>query len=362
MIPSPPPASAVTVAVDAMGGDFAPAEVVKGAALFVSRTPGDPSTLLLVGDEAAIRRELDLLDESLVHSPRLKIHNSTQVIAMHEHPAEAIRQKPDSSLVVCNTLVKQGIAHGSFSAGNTGAMLISAASVLERIDGVKRPAIATLMPTETGGRAIVVDAGANIDCRPSHLLHFALLGSVYAEKAFGIVRPRVGLLANGEEEGKGNEQTREAFNLLQAARPNLNFIGNVEGNHVFEGRVDVIVCDGFVGNVLLKGAEGIVRLVLGFLSEEASNTENEFARNTLLQTLLRLRLKVDYSEFGGAPLLGVGGVAFIAHGRSDKSAISSGIGLAVSGARSGYVDALRQAFLDMKNKEISGGAVEVAPA
>ncbi len=343
----------LVVAVDAMGGDFAPAEVVRGAALFVSRTNGDTSQILLVGDETAIRAELTKLGDDALHSPRLKIHPTTQVVEMHEHAAEAVRQKPDASLVVCNALVKKGMADVSFSAGNTGAMLVSASAILERIEGVRRPAIATLMPTETGKRAVVVDAGANVDCRPSYLLHFAVLGSVYAHKVFNIENPRVGLLANGEEEGKGNEQTREAYNLLKAAQPSINFIGNVEGNHVFEGKVDVVVCDGFAGNILLKGVEGMARLILGMLSEEANRANDESARNTLLQSLLRLRQKVDYSEFGGAPLLGVDGAAFIAHGRSDKSAIASGISVAVNAARSGYVDALRYAFAQMKNKETS---------
>ena len=343
----------LVVAVDAMGGDFAPAEVVKGAALFVSRTNGDSSQLLLVGDEAAIRAELAKLGDDTLNSTRLKIHPTTQVVEMHEHPAEALRQKPDASLVVCNALVKKGLADVSFSAGNTGAMLVSATAILERIEGVRRPAIATLMPTETGKRGVVVDAGANVDCRPSYLLHFALLGSVYAERALGIENPRVGLLANGEEEGKGNEQTREAYNLLKAAQPSINFIGNVEGNDVFEGKVDVVVCDGFAGNILLKGVEGMARLILSLLSEEASRTTDEAARNTLLQSLLRIRQKVDYSEFGGAPLLGVDGAAFIAHGRSDKSAIASGISVAVNAARSGYVDALRHAFAQMKKESDS---------
>ena len=352
------PDAPLIVAIDAMGGDFAPAEVVKGAALYVSRTPDQNSEMLLVGDADVIARELTQL--GFANNPRLRTYAASQVIGMDEHPAEALRHKPDASLVVCNALVKSGQAHVSFSAGNTGAMLISATTILERIEGVRRPAIATLMPTETGGRAVVVDAGANVDCKPSYMVHFALLGSVYAERALGIPNPRVGLLANGEEEGKGNAQTREAFHLLQAARPRINFIGNVEGNHVFEGGVDVVVCDGFVGNVLLKSVEGIVRVILGLMSQEANHAESEAARDTLLQTLLRLRIKVDYSEFGGAPLLGVDGAAFIAHGRSDKSAIASGIAVAVNATRSGYVSALRDAFADKTDK--NGESKPVADA
>lgn len=331
-----------------MGGDFAPAEVVRGAVLYVKRTQGsDPfASVTLVGDQEQLEAEIAALGDA-VDRTRLRIVHTDEVIAMDEHPMEAFQKKRGSSLVQCNTLVKQGLAHASFSAGNTGAMMVAANMLLERVPGVSRPAIATHMPTENGGVAVLVDAGANVDCRPSHLLHFALLGSVYAERALGVVRPRVGLLSNGEEEGKGNELTREARTLL-VGQPNLNFVGNVEGNHVFEGAVDVIVCDGFVGNVLLKGAEGITRLVLTLLSAEAKNVVDETSRNALLEALLRLRQRVDYAEFGGAPLLGVNGVAFIAHGRSDQKAFASGIQAAAHAARSGYVEAVREALKEMR--------------
>jgi glycerol-3-phosphate acyltransferase PlsX len=248
---------------------------------------------------------------------------------------------------VCARLVQTGEAQATFSAGNTGAVMVTAIKILEKIPGIRRPAIATLFPTETGGRAVVVDAGANVDCKTFHLVQFALLGSVYAETVLGIARPRVGLLANGEEETKGNELTRDAHRALAAA-PYLNFVGNVEGNHVFEGGVDVVVCDGFVGNVLLKGAEGTVRMVLSLLSADARKENDEVIREALLHSLLRIRQKVDYTENGGAPLLGVNGVSFIGHGRSDSKAIASGLRLAAQAARSGYVGAVHRAMGALK--------------
>lgn len=317
-----------------MGGDYAPTEVVKGVVDYVRS--GD-AEVLLVGDPARVEPELASYDLPSRH--RIRIVPAAQVIAMDDSPATAVTKNPDASLVVSTRLVQTGEAQATFSAGNTGAVMVAATLLLGKISGIKRPAIATLFPTETGRRAVVVDAGANIDCDASWLLQFALLGSVYAQKVLGISQPRVGLLANGEEETKGNELSREAFRLLTASP--LNFVGNVEGNHVFEGNVDVVVCDGFVGNVLLKGAEGMVRLVLSLLSKDAQRAGNETTRDALLDSLLRLRQQVDYAEYGGAPLLGVNGVSLIAHGRSDSKAIASGIRMAATAARSGFVDVVR---------------------
>ena len=339
----------VVIAVDAMGGDYAPAEVVRGVAHYLfQHAETDNGSIALVGTPDRLRQELAALSGVPIpdEGERLRIVPASQVVEMHEHAMEALKDKPDSSIAVCNRLVRDGQAHASFSAGNTGAMMAAATYILERVEGVKRPAIATLFPTEAGGKAVVVDAGANVDCRPSFLLQFAVLGSIYAERALGIVNPRVGLLSNGSEEGKGNEQVREARALL-AADPRLNFVGNVEGNHVFEGGVDVVVCDGFVGNVLLKGAEGIVRLVLSHLAADAQSAVEEQIRDALLDSLLRLRKKVDYSEFGGAPLLGLNGAAFIAHGRSDSRAIASGIRIAAKAARTGYIASIREAMKGM---------------
>lgn len=332
------------IAVDAMGGDYAPTEVVRGAIEYARSENDVPAEVLLVGDPARVEPELAAAGDPARAS--IRVVPAGEVIEMDDSPTVAVKEKPDASLVVCARLVRSGEAHAAFSAGNTGAVMVAALRFLQKIEGINRPAIATLFPTMSGGRTVVVDSGANVDCRPSHLLQFALLGSVYAQKALGIPRPRVGLLANGEEESKGNEQTREAFALLSAAGP-LHFIGNVEGNHIFEDEVDVVVCDGFLGNVLLKGAEGTVRLVLSLLAADAQGENNEARRETLLAALLRLRQRVDYAEIGGAPLLGVNGVSFVAHGRSDAKAIANGIRLAAQAARSGYVEAVRTALQEM---------------
>jgi glycerol-3-phosphate acyltransferase PlsX len=331
-----------------MGGDHAPTEVVRGAALFVRKTSETDTAarVTLVGDSARIEAELAAIEEPFARE-RLSVVHTDEVVAMDEHPTEAFQKKRGSSLVRTVELVKLGEAQAAFSAGNTGAMLVSSMMLLEKTPGIARPAIATLMPTEKGGRTVLVDAGANVDARSRHMVHFALLGSVYAERALGISKPRVGLLSNGEEQAKGNELTKESWALL-SDQPGINFVGNVEGNHVFEGHVDVVVCDGFVGNVLLKGAEGCFKLVLSSLAAEVEKATDEATRNALLAALLLLRKRIDYSEFGGAPLLGVNGVSFIAHGRSDQRAIANGIQAAAHAARSGYVEAVSDALKELR--------------
>jgi glycerol-3-phosphate acyltransferase PlsX len=340
------------IAVDAMGGDYAPAEIVRGAVQFAGANT-DETEVFLVGDPDRIKAEIAVAvaqhpASAMAAAARLHIVPAATVIEMDEHPMEAFRDKRDASLVVATDLVRQGAVHACFSAGNTGACMVAATQLLGRTTDIKRPAIATLMPTEAGRTTLVVDAGANVDCRPSQLVQFAYLGAIYAEKVLAIKNPRVGLLSNGEEDAKGNEQVREVNRLLTAERPKINFTGNVEGNHVFEGNVDVVVCDGFVGNVLLKGAEGIVKLILSYLSQDARAAENEETRKVLLDSLLQIRQRVDYAEIGGAPLLGVNGVAFIAHGRSDSKAIANGIQQAAIAARSGYVEAVKSALQGMR--------------
>lgn len=324
-----------------MGGDHAPAEVVRGALDYINGT-NDDSVVLLVGTPAAI--QAILAEEGATESERLQIYPTSQIIDMDEHPMEAFREKRDASLVVCNTLVKEGKADASFSAGNTGAFMVAATLVLELMQGVRRAGIAAMIPVETGGHTVLVDAGANVDCRAKHLEHFALLGSVYAEKVIGIEKPRVGLLANGEEEAKGNELSKEAYGLLAALRPHIDFIGNVEGNHVSEGRVDVVVCDGFVGNVLLKTAEGIGKLGLTIITEDLKDIQNPEVAAHVRAIVGRFRKRLDYAEYGGAPLLGVNGVVIIAHGRSGRTAIANGIRQSARAVRSGYLPAVRAAL------------------
>lgn len=333
----------LSLSVDAMGGDHAPGEIVAGAVRFVREggVEADDVRLLLVGDPEAVRAEL--ARHGALDDPRLTPYPASEVIAMHDHPMEALRRKPDASLVVAARLVRDGEAAATVSAGNTGACMIAAIQLIGRLSGINRPAIATAIPTEDGGVALVVDAGANVDCRPSHLVQFALMGSVYAQKVLGIDAPRVGLLSNGEEESKGNELVKETRPLLADAP--IRFVGAIEGNHVTEGAADVVVCDGFAGNVLLKAVEGMARLSLKVLAAEAQASPGDAS---LARALDVLRRRVDYSEYGGAPLLGIAGVSIIAHGRSDAKAIASAIRIAAQAARADYVAGVADAIQAMK--------------
>ena len=325
-----------------MGGDHAPAEVVRGSVSFVrsSRPEAAGVTLQLIGDPEAIRSCLRKLEADA--DVRLVVVAATQVVGMDEHPLEAVRKKPDSSIAVCAKRVKSGEAHATVSAGNTGACLVAAVMIIERLSQISRPPIACVLPTQNGIPILLVDGGANVDCQPSHLADFALLGSLYSERVFGIPRPRVALLSNGEEEGKGDELVKRTRPLLQALP--INFIGSIEGNHFAEDRADVIVCDGFAGNVLLKTAEGMGALALSVIEKAVKNSTEPVECAALEKVLADVRRRVDYAEYGGAPLLGLNGVSVIAHGRSDARAIESAIGMASRAARSGYVSAVKLAL------------------
>lgn len=325
------------IAVDAMGGDHAPGEVVRGA-LDVARE--DACTeVILVGDEGAVRSELATYSDVPAN---VRVHPAGESIGMGEHPTQAVRRKRDSSLVLAGKLVKTGDADATFSAGNTGAAMAIATLDIGRLPGIERPAIATTLPT-LKGRAILLDAGANVDCSPQHLLQWALLGSVYAEKVLKRTSPTVGLLNIGSEPGKGNELTKAAFPLLQSA--SLNFVGNVEGKDVFEGAADVVVCDGFAGNILLKSGEGVAELIVAILQRElAADTHIAETMDVFAPIFKRLMQRIDYSETGGAPLLGINGVSIIGHGRSRSKAIANGIRAAREAAASGYVAATRAAL------------------
>lgn len=308
------------IAVDAMGGDFAPATVVEGAVL-ATRLYGHH--ILLVGEKSAIRAEL----KKHRHDDRLiAVHHASQVVEMQDSPSTALRRKKDSSIRVAVTLVKAGEAAALVSAGHTGATMATALFVLGLLPGVERPAIATLLPT-LRGRSIMVDVGANVDCKPIHLLQFGLMGHVYARHALGKAEPTVGLLSIGEEDTKGNDLTREAFKLLKASP--LRFIGNVEGRDVFSGNADVIVCDGFIGNVALKISEGVADVLGKLLKREiAQAVLGKVGYLFLRPAFNRFRRRVDYAEYGGAPLLGVNGICIISHGRSSPKAIKNAIRVA----------------------------------
>ncbi|MFN8632780.1 MAG: phosphate acyltransferase PlsX [Chloroflexota bacterium] len=308
-----------TVALDGMGGDHAPEVVADGAKLAAQELG---TRILLVGPQRDLETRLGKDGAHLA----IEVVNATQVVEMEEHPANAVRQKPDSSMVVGVRLVREGRAQAFVSAGNTGAVMAAGLFELRRIRGVDRPALAAVFPTRKGG-TLVIDVGANADCKPEYLEQFGLMGSVYMEKVFGIARPKVGLLSNGEEESKGSA-------LVQAAHPRLKalpieFVGNVEGKEIPSGDVDVVVCDGFSGNVVLKLAEGMASSITGMIREEinASLVSKLFAVG-VLPAFRRVRRRLDYAEYGGAPLLGLNGICIVAHGRSNALAIKNAIRVA----------------------------------
>jgi glycerol-3-phosphate acyltransferase PlsX len=331
------------VALDAMGGDYAPREIVAGAA--------DAARELAV--EVILVGPADRLSEELRHVPAphrpsrpaqpgseaLRIVDAPEVIGMAEAPAMALRRKRRSSIAVALDLVRRGEADAMVSAGNTGAVMAAALLTLRPIEGIDRPAIAAVLPTQRG-RAIMLDAGANVDCRPKHLLQFGVMGSVYAARVLGIESPRVGLLSNGEEDTKGNELVLRAAELLR--RSGLRFIGNVEGRGVFAGAADVVVCDGFVGNVVLKFGEGLALGIFSLLREELSRGLLVRLGVALARPRLRaLALRLDHTEYGGAPLLGVDGICIVSHGSSKARAVRNAIGLAAESVRARMVEAIR---------------------
>ncbi len=325
----------MVIAVDAMGGDFAPAAVVEGAVLASQKIEHQ---IILVGRKQDIE---PLLAGAKTPVRNIEIHDAQDVVTMDEQPAQAVRRKKNASLVVCGDLVKAGRAQAFVSAGNTGAGMAVALLIVGRIAGIDRPAIAALLPNRNG-RTILLDAGANVDCEPSNLVQFAVMGNIYAQQMLGVAQPRVGLLNIGEEQGKGNEQAKESFHLLQQAP--IQFMGNIEGPDLFNGRCDVAVCDGFVGNVVLKVSEGAAELFKNYIKDE-------FDRRPLLKAAIGPLLKpvlggvarrTDYREVGGAPLLGVNGVCIISHGRSNATAIANAIRTAGEAASHGIVDRIRR--------------------
>lgn len=319
------------IAVDAMGGDYAPREIVAGALEAVR----DGIEVILVGDSDSILKEL-----GNGRRDSIEIVHAAETIAMGEQPAIAVRKKKDSSIVRSVRLVKEGRAGAFVCAGSTGAVMAASLLGLGRIKGIDRPAIASVFPGEKG-RTVLLDVGANVDCKPKHLLQFGIMGYLYAEKILGVKNPRVGLLSVGEEESKGNELTLEAFPLLKAA--GINFVGNVEGRDIFNGLADVVVCDGFVGNVVLKAGEGLAMSLLKMMKEElARNWLSKMGTALTLPALKELRRRVDYAEYGGAPLLGVNGVVIVCHGSSTAFAVKNAIKVAANAVSSGLVDATRE--------------------
>lgn len=311
------------IAVDAMGGDYAPREIVFGAVRAARKFDCE---IVLVGDEERIHHVLSR-EKDWKKLP-ITIRPTTQVIEMGEHPADAVRQKKDSSIVVATRMVKDGECDAVLSAGSTGAAVTAAQLILKRIKGIGRPTIATPMPTPKS-LTLLLDSGANVDSKPEHLVQSALMGSIYAEYVYGRKNPRVGLLNIGEEETKGNEQAKATYALLKQMHT-INFCGNAEGRDVPKGNFDVVICDGFVGNVVLKFAEGLAKTLVKLVKEaiEEGGLLPKLGAFLILPTLKKLGKRLDVTEFGGAPLLGVNGCCIICHGSSNAKSICSAIGVA----------------------------------
>jgi glycerol-3-phosphate acyltransferase PlsX len=308
------------IAVDAMGGDFAPQNVVEGAFL-VAKKHG--VKVVLVGDEDQVSKELSKYPTSKLP---IYIHHAPYVVAMHDSPSTVIRRMKDTSIKIAIDLEKEGQVSGVVSAGNSGAAMALAMVILRKLEGVERPAIATIHPT-TKGSTVLIDSGGNVDCKPIHLTQFAMMGDAYAKYILGKETPRIGVLSNGEEEGKGNELTREVHDIL--SETDLNYIGYVEGRDLNNGEVDVIVCDGFVGNVALKVSEGLWETIHAILKQEAEdNIRAKVAYFLMGRAIRRLEKRLDYSEVGGAPLLGINGNCVICHGSSNAKAMMNAILLA----------------------------------
>jgi phosphate acyltransferase len=309
------------IAIDAMGGDDGPASIIDGALVAARHLQ---IGLVLVGEGATIEREL-------ARHPRaaaldLRIVDTPEFIAMEEPAAAALRRKPRASVRLAAEAVRDGAAEAFFSAGHTGASVVAALGAFGRLPGVDRPALATIIPTR-GQPAVLLDSGATVECRPQYLVQFAVMGAAYARVALGCRSPRVGLLSVGEEESKGNDLTREAHQLLKTAP--VNFVGNVEGRDVYAGHADVIVCDGFTGNVTLKISEGLVETVQQLLHDELTATFGTRVGYLLSrQAYRRFRKRVDSAEYGGAPLVGVNGLCLIGHGRSSAKAVRNAVAMA----------------------------------
>ena len=323
------------VALDAMGGDQGPVVNIEGA-VAAARELG--LSILLVGNEEDLGRGLrrhstNGLGITICHAP--------ETVGMDESPSAALRKKKHSSIRVGLELVKKGEADAFISAGNTGAVMATAMITLGSLPGVERPAIALIVPT-LRGQSILLDAGANADCKPRHLLQFAIMGDVYARQVMGKKSPTVGLLSIGEEESKGNELTREAFKELEEER-SLNFTGNVEGREVFSGAADVIVCDGFTGNIALKNSETAAEFFTVLLKEELEKgLVGKLGALLTRGAFRRFKKRVDYTEYGGAPLLGVGGICIISHGRSTAKAIKNAIRVAAECVENGVIEHIRK--------------------
>lgn len=311
-----------TIAVDAMGGDLGPAEVVEAVKLACNKIPG-LGKLIIVGDEAILNPEMER--SGLIANPNVCVHHASEVIAMDDKPLQSIKRKKDSSMVRAIELVKEGKAKVLVSCGNTGALMAGGTIKLRTLPGVDRPALASVIPNQKK-HFILIDAGANPEARPEHLMHNAILGSIYARIVLGVESPRVGLLTIGTEEGKGNDLTHQTHELLKRIQSIINYSGPIEGFHVFDNRVDVVVCDGFVGNILLKTCESLFHTLKDYLKEEITRTPvRKLGALLAMGAFKEMKQQLNPDTYGGAPLLGLKGNILKAHGSSNRVAIMNAI-------------------------------------
>lgn len=334
----------IRIAVDAMGGDYAPAEIVKGAVLAAKEYPVE---ILLVGQEEVVRKELAAAVDVLPRN--IEVVDAREVIEMDDAATAPLRKKRNSSIRICANLVAEGRANAFLSAGNTGATWTSARMVMGMIEGVSRPALAAILPN-INRHTLLLDVGANVDTKPNHLREFAVMGHFYAQMVFGIAEPRVGLMSIGEEEGKGNELTRETYRVMKET--GLNFIGNAEGRDVFNGNADVVVCDGFIGNVVLKASEALGEFVTRTLRQELTkNLPRKIGALLARSAFDDLKKRMDYSEYGGAPLLGVKGGCIVCHGRSNAKAIKNAVRVAREFAMNHIDEKIQERISDLHSRE-----------
>ena len=327
----------IKIAVDAMGTDNAPAVEVEGA---VRAAAEYGVQVLLVGQSGPIEKALEEHDTGGLS---IDVFHASEVVGMDESAMTPLRRKKDSSIRVIANLMSEGRVSGIVSAGNTGAVMAATKVVAGSLPVVDRPALSTVLPTQKGKPSILLDVGANVDCKPLHLEQFAIMGDIYSRVIFGIRRPRIGLLSIGEEDSKGNELTKEVFKTLKQAP--LNFVGNVEGRDIFKGEVDVIVCDGFTGNVALKLSEGLIETVKVMLGDELQRTLSAKVGYILAQKAFQqFQRRMDYSEYGGAPLLGIKGIGIVCHGRSNANAIKNAIRVAHEVCEQNVNEAIEREF------------------
>ncbi len=324
------------IALDAMGGDYAPDSNIKGAILFAKETN---IGVYLVGNENVLRPKLkEYGGEGLP----IEIVHAEDVIEMHEPPSVAIRKKRNSSMYIAAKLVREGKAQAFVSAGNTGAAMAVSKFIVGSAPGIERPGIAVAFPTKKGKPTVLIDVGANVDCRPRHLVYFAVMGHTYVKEILkSSDNPKVGILSIGEEEGKGNELVKDTYPLLKMS--NLNFVGNAEGRDIFTGDFDVIVCDGFVGNVVLKTSESLGSIIVEMIKQEVEKSlVSKIGAALMMPALKRFKKKADFAEYGGAPLLGTKGTCIITHGRADEKAIKNALKVASEFEESHFNDILSQ--------------------